>query len=329
MFGTVQRMVRRSSIILVAAWLAVVCGVGVALASDGEAAAASAGVAATGAPWWVWPLLLLAVCFLLGVVSVLAGVGGGVLFVPIVGGFFPFGLDFVRGAALVMGVAGTLSAGPRLLRQGLADFRLAAPLALVASCSSMAGAMIGLLLPEDVANIALGVTILAIVVILLLTRNPEYPEVPEADALSQALRITGVYHEAATGRDIPWKVHRTPVGLLLFVAVGMIAGMFGLGAGWASTPVLNLVMGVPLKVAVSTSSFLISITGTSAAWVYINRGAVLPVLVVPSVIGVMLGARLGVRLLARAKPSSIRSVVAGLLLFSGVRALLKGLGVWN
>jgi len=38
--------------------------------------------------WWIWPLALFAVCFAIGVVAVLAGVGGGVLFVPIVGSFY-------------------------------------------------------------------------------------------------------------------------------------------------------------------------------------------------------------------------------------------------
>ena len=32
--------------------------------------------------------------------------GGGVLFVPIVGGFFPFNIDFVRGAGLLVALAG-------------------------------------------------------------------------------------------------------------------------------------------------------------------------------------------------------------------------------
>jgi len=51
--------------------------------------------------WWIWPLALFAVTFAIGVVAVLGGVGGGVLFVPIVGSFFPFHLDFVRGAGLL------------------------------------------------------------------------------------------------------------------------------------------------------------------------------------------------------------------------------------
>jgi len=78
-------------------------------------------------PWWAWPLLLFAVAFLLGIVAVIGGIGGGVLFVPIVGGFFPFHLDFVRGAGLLLALSGSLSAGPALLRGGLASLRLAMP----------------------------------------------------------------------------------------------------------------------------------------------------------------------------------------------------------
>ena len=54
--------------------------------------------------WWIWPVALFAVTFALGIVAVVAGIGGGVLFVPIVAGFFPFHLDFVRGAGLLLAV---------------------------------------------------------------------------------------------------------------------------------------------------------------------------------------------------------------------------------
>jgi uncharacterized membrane protein YfcA len=180
-----------------------------------------------------------------------------------------------------------------------------------------------------VVNTFLGLTILGIVVIMLTAKKSEYPEVKKADALSQALKIYGVYYEPTTGKEIEWKVHRTPLALLLFVVIGIMAGMFGLGAGWANVPVLNILMGVPLKVAVSTSKFLLSITDTSAAWIYLNSGAIIPMIVVPSIIGIMLGSIVGVRMLAIAKPKIIRWVVIGLLAFSGLRALLKGLGIWT
>src|SRR5258706_7913068 len=107
-------------------------------------------------PWWVWPIALAAVGFLIGVVAVLAGIGGGVLFVPIVGSFFPFHLDFVRGAGLVLALAGTLAASPLLLRAGLANLRLVMPLALAGSVASLPGAVLRLALPTDIVPTALG-----------------------------------------------------------------------------------------------------------------------------------------------------------------------------
>ena len=296
-----------------------------ALALPLDASAADA----TEVPWWVWPLGLFVVTFLLGIVAVLGGVGGGVLFVPIVGGFFPFHLDFVRGTGLMLALSGALSAGPGLLRIGLASMRLAMPLALVGSITSIAGAMAGLALPTNVVQIALGATILAIAVLMWTAKKSERPESGPPDRIAEALRIHGIFHDPAANEDVKWHVHRTPLGLAMFAGIGFMAGMFGLGAGWANVPVLNLLMGAPLKVAVSTSGLMLSVIDTSAAWVYINRGAVLPMMMVPSILGVMLGAKIGGRMLRTATAETVRRIVIGLLLVAGARAFAKGTGLWN
>ncbi|HEX8980836.1 MAG TPA: sulfite exporter TauE/SafE family protein [Parasulfuritortus sp.] len=290
-------------------------------------AATGAPAAASTMPWWAWPLMLFVVCFFLGIVAVPAGVGGGVLFVPIVGGFFPFNLDFVRGGGLMVALASALAASPGLLRLGLASLRLALPLSLLVAISQIIGAMIGLLLPAAIAQTSLGVIILGIVFLMLTAKKADVPGIQKADPLSAALRINGLFHDTAHNKDIEWLVHRTPQALLTFVFIGVLAGMFGLGAGWANVPTLNLLMGVPLKVAAGSSSLILSMT-SSAAWVYINQGAILPIIVVPSIIGMMMGAMIGVRLLKVVKASVIRKMVIAMLLFAGVRALLKGLGIW-
>jgi hypothetical protein len=297
-----------------------------ALAADVPSAGAPDGGGAVA--WWIWPLALFVVCFALGIVAVPAGVGGGVLFVPIVGGFFPFHLDFVRGAGLLVALASALAAGPNLLRVGLADLRLALPLAALASASSIVGALVGLALPSAMVQTALGVTILAIVALMVSAKKSEFPEVPAPDRLSAALAIHGVFHDVSRGENIHWQVRRTPLGLVLFTGIGVLAGMFGLGAGWANVPVLNLVMGAPLKVSAGTSSFILSLVDSSAAWVYLNQGAVLAIVAVPSVAGMMLGARIGARLLTVLKASVVRRLVLALLTVAGLRALLKGLGIW-
>lgn len=277
--------------------------------------------------WWVWPLGLFFITFVMGIVAIPAGVGGGVLFVPIVSSFFPFNLDFVRGAGLMIALSGSLAAGPGLLKKGLADLRLAMPVALIASIFSIVGAAVGLALPTNIVQLGLGTAILAIVVVMIMAKKSEYPTVAKSDSLSAALRITGIYHEDSTKQDVNWNIHRTPIGLVLFAFIGFMAGMFGLGAGWANVPVLNLVLGAPLKLSVATSSFLLSITDTSAAWIYINKGAILPIVVAPSIAGMMLGAFVGAKLLTKARPAVIRYAVIVMLLLSGGRALLKGFGI--
>ncbi len=283
---------------------------------------------ASATAWWIWPLALFALCFVLGVLAVPAGVGGGVLFVPIVSGFFPFHLDFVRSAGLLVALAGALAAAPGLLRGGLADLRLAMPLALVASATSIVGALVGLALPVAVVQTALGVAILGIVAVMWRAGRSEFPVVAQPDRWSQALGIHGVFYDAARGHAVEWRVHRTPLGIALFALIGMLAGMFGLGAGWANVPALNLVMGAPLRLSAGTSGLILAIVDSSAAWVYINKGALLMLIAAPSVIGMMLGARIGAGLLETVDAAVIRRLVIFILLFAGLRALGRGSGVW-
>jgi len=301
--------------------------------SSCPAAAAAAEQVTAGAAnqaWWFWPIILFFFCLVLGILAVMAGVGGGVLYVPLVSGFFPFHIDFVRGVGLMVALAGALAAGPGLLRRNLANLRLALPVALIASTFSIMGAMLGLYLSSlnpDIIQVCLGVTIVGIAILLLVSKNTEKPVVNKQDAIGLALGLRGAYWDDGARESVEWKTHRTLLGLFMFILVGLLAGMFGLGAGWANVPVLNLLMGAPLKISVATSKFLLSITDTSAAWIYMNRGCVIPLIAVPSIVGLMLGSLIGVKILAVAKPKMIRYMVIAVLFFAGLKAIDKGLGL--
>lgn len=290
-----------------------------------QAAAPSLGASL---PWWFWPAALFFSCFLMGMLAVPAGIGGGTLFVPIVGSFFPFHLDFVRGTGLMVALASALAAAPSLMRGGLGSLRLALPMAVLASASSIFGALLGLAMPVALVQMLLGGLILGIVALMFVSKKSEFPQVARPDALSQALALHGVFWDGATQRAVGWQVHRTVPGLLVFLGIGVLAGLFGIGAGWANVPAFNLLMGAPLKVAAGSSGLVLSLVDSAAVWVYITQGAVLPMIAVPSVMGMMLGARIGARLLHSLPGAVIRRLVIGVLLFAGARALLKGAGGW-
>ena len=261
------------------------------------------------AAWWVWPLALFCLTFVLGIVAVIAGVGGGVLFVPIVASFFPFHLDYVRGAGLVLALTGTLAASPTLLRSGLANLRLVLPLAVGGSICSLAGAVLGFALPVSIVQTALGVIIIGVAVLIWVAKGVD--GVPGMDPAR-----------------FDWRSRRGVLGLASFGGIGFVGGLFGLGAGWANVPVLNLVMGLPLKLAVGTSGLAISLINSSAAWVYIGRGALLPAVAMPSILGVMLGSRIGARLLHGMSSVMVRRIVIWVLALAGARALARGVGIW-
>ena len=275
-------------------------------------------------PWWAWALILFGFTILLGVIAVIGGVGGGVLFVPIVSALFPFHFDFVRGAGLLVALCGALSAAPRLLRGGMASIRLGLPLALIGSAASIGGASLGLMLPTSIVELLLGVSIVGIATLMIVAPGGSHAQL-RRDPIALALGIRGNYYDTSVGHRVEWTVHRTGWALVAYIGIGIIGGMFGLGAGWANVPTLTLLMGAPIKVAVATSGYIMTLNSSAAAWVYLNGGAVLGLITVPSIAGMMIGTRIGARLLPHVRPRVIRRIVTILLVAAGLRSMIAGL----
>ena len=296
-------------------------------ASSWAAEAAKGG----GLPWWAWPVILFAFTFIIGLIAPMSGVGGGVLFVPLSTAFFPFSVDFIRGAGLIMALTSALSSSPQLIRQGLANIKVMAPVVCVSMVTSILGGIVGLWITNAFPSgkyyitIALGVVLFIIFVVMLTSKRVEFPEVKEQDGLSKKLGLSGSWFEPTLDKVVEYKITRLPVGIIFFALVGFIAGMFGLGAGWANVPVLNLLMGAPIKVATSTSMAIIAVNDAAAAWIYIAKGAVLPLIVVPSVVGISIGSRIGAKLAVKAKPIFVKYLVMAIMLLAATLNIVKGL----
>jgi len=101
--------------------------------------------------------------------------------------------------------------------------------------------------------------------------------------------------------------------------VGLLSGGFGLGAGWALVPVLNLVASLPLRVAVATSASTFVLA--DAAGFLACSHALVPAVAAPLALEAHLGSWLGLRLRVRV----LRWVVAGVLAVAGVQLVLRGL----
>jgi len=284
------------------------------------------------AAWWFWPLFLFIFTLVIGIISPVSGVGGGVLYVPLATVLTPFSVDFIRGAGLVMAVVSALSSVPYLLKKGLANIRLYAVIAPIMVITSVIGGIVGLWVSNAIPNgksyvkLLLGIIILLVFFIMITSKRLEFPEVRDEDVdnWSRKLGMVGEWYEPSLDRIVQYKIKNLPVGMFMFGVIGFVAGMFGLGAGWANVPLLNLVMGAPIKVATATSMLIIT-ANAPAIGIYLAKGAILPVVVVPSILGITIGARIGAKVAEVIRPAFVRWLVIGVLFLAGVLNIIKGL----
>lgn len=276
----------------------------------------------------------LAISIVIGIIAVLGGVGGGVVFTPLMMGFTPIDSFIIRGTGLLVALAGSLVAARPFLKRGLANMRLL----LLAGVPYSIFAVIGALLAgyinetagetgEAIIRLSLGILIMGIAALILFGgRKVEYPEVKSTDSITERLALSTSYYEQSLGKVIHYRVKRAPIGIVIFCFVGLVSGLFGLGAGWAMVPTLNLAMLAPLKVAAASSKVLIGIGDTAAVWPYIKGGAIFALFAVPCVLGMVIGTIIGAKLMIKIKAGFVRWLIIAIMAGAGIKLILDGVG---
>ncbi len=89
-------------------------------------------------------------------------------------------------------------------------------------------------------------------------------------------------------------------------------------------PLLNLVMGVPLKIATATSSYMIGITAATASIIYLVRGDVDLYKAAVIILGIFFGSRLGALISYRINILTLRLLFVAILLYTAYKMILRG-----
>ena len=260
-----------------------------------------------------------------GVLGSMLGLGGGIVIVPVFTLLLGLPIHTAIGASLVAVVANASAAATVHLTTRLTNIRLAFVLATVTAAGALIGGLVGTSLAAPWLTGVFGVT-LAVVGIVMFLRpeiSPAERSVPFAPQGSTDL--DGEYFDPASQARIAYHPVALRGGLPLSFLAGNIAGMLGLGGGIVQVPLMNLIMGLPIKAAAATSSHIISLTATAGAVVYLARGFIDPVITAVTVVGVYLGARTGARLAQVLPAVIIKRVFSVVLLYTAVRMLVIAL----
>jgi uncharacterized membrane protein YfcA len=261
---------------------------------------------------------------LAGLIGAVFGLGGGILIIPFLTLVEGVPVPYAIGASIVSVVATSSASAATYVQDRLTNLRLGMFLEVGTVLGAITGAFVAGFLAPSILFVLFGLMLIYASAIMIAGRRIDFPSGVVPDRTAQKLRLGSEYFDPATGVTSRYEVTNTLRTLGISGIAGIVSGLLGVGGGIISVPTMNLLSKVPVKVASATSNFMIGVTAAASSTVYFVRGDVQPLLVAPLMIGVVIGAAFGTRLLRRTPPLKVKLLFAILLITISVLMILKG-----
>ena len=285
----------------------------------------------------LWLLAFFLISFAIAMVAVIAGIGGGVIFTPVMMAFTPVNSLVIRATGLIVAMFSGLISTGIFMKKGLGNLKMAVTLTVSQGLGALIGAQSAIVAAsafgdtgEGVLRIALGCILVAVAVYFFVGgKKLEWPNIQKVDAVTKWMGLEHTYYEESDDKVYSYKITRILLGLVLVFGVGFLGGFFGMGAGWAITPVQNLGLGVPLKVAAANSGIILGMVDCVAVWPYMLAGGIIPLFVLPWLSGQVVGSYLGALALVKARVTVVRFILIGIMIFTSFGLVTDGLAKLN
>ncbi len=245
----------------------------------------------------------------IGFVSAIAGIGGGVLVVPFL--ILVLGIDVKVAVAtsLLCVIVTSSSAASVYLKEGLIDIKALANLEPSTALGAIVGAYITLTAPPHLIKLALGTLLMYVSLTMIksvISKRVTQPVVSE-DGTSKLRRLLGA--------------------LTAFIA-GLSSGTLGIGGGVIKVPIMNLILKVPIRAAVATSSLMVGLTASAGELPYLIRGLTDPLLALVISAGILPGAILGAKSMKHLRPKYVKIIFSAILLYVATQLIITSVSRW-
>ena len=291
-----------------------------------------------------------------GAFGALLGLGGGVLIVPLLTLGFGLPLREAVGASLVCVIVTSSAAASVYLQRDVANLRLGMTLEMFTAIAAMAGGLVAFLVPDRLLAVMFAALLMYVALTMVRARdardNRDAGGAPNGrdsghtsgrpngdssgevspEAAERAERPSGGAEPAGSGGLMAslsgpgYRVRNLGRGVLGSLLAGVVSALFGVGGGIVKVPVMNLIMGVPIRVATATSNLMIGVTASAGALIYLFRGGIDPYVAAPTALGVFAGASLASRLSDRVDLGILRLLFVAVLVITAAQMALRGFG---
>jgi hypothetical protein len=269
-------------------------------------------------------LLLILLALVAGFIGALLGLGGGIVLVPGLTLLFGCNVKVAIATSLMSVIATSSAAATVYVSERFTNIRLGMTLELATTTGALMGGVLAVFVSGRYLYFLFAAVLVYAAASMLRGRGTAAEEAVTQPASSG---LSAEFVDPASRKTVSYGVSAMPAGMLGSTAAGILSGMLGIGGGIVKVPLMNLVMGVPMKAAIATSNFMIGVTAAAGAFFYWTRGLTEPAVTAPSVIGVLVGARIGTRVAGRARTRALSLAFVVLLVITAVQMVLRGFGI--
>jgi len=275
-------------------------------------------------------VLVLIFSFLAGLFGSMLGLGGGFILVPALTLGLGIDIRIAISASLIGIIANSTTTSVNYLKEGFTNVNLGLVLAIATSSGAIIGAFIAVFIEKEALTFlfAIVLIIIAIFMKVRLEKAPAPENKKNTKTEKMNLKLSGEFFDKVANRKVSYKVRNLKGGMGAGFLAGNLSGILGVGGGVVNVPVMNLWMSVPLKVAIATSSFMIGITAATGAFVYYSFGYMSSIAAVLVVIGIIIGAYTGSRLVPKIKTKLLRNIFIVVTIIISILMFTKAFGLY-
>ncbi|RYD91641.1 MAG: sulfite exporter TauE/SafE family protein [Sphingobacteriales bacterium] len=260
--------------------------------------------------------------FAAGLLGSLTGLGGGFVIIPLLTLGLNVDLHYAIGASLVSAIATSSGAAAAYVKEGITNMRLGIFLEIATTIGAFMGAVLAVYIAAHYIAVLFGIILIFSAVISLRKKSNEISL--NKSYLASKLKLNGSYPEG--DQNIDYTISNVAGGFFMMIFAGIISGIIGIGSGALKVVVMDGIMRIPFKVSTTTSNFMIGVTAAASAVVYLQRGYIDPGICMPVVIGVVLGALTGSKILVNTTSSVwLKWLFAVIILLLAVQMIYAGL----
>ena len=232
-------------------------------------------------------------------ISSMIGMGGGVLYVSIL---LAFGFPFYQAAAISIFIIMSLSISSSLVyyRVQLVNWKLALIIEPLTAIMSLIGGYYSSFIRIKELQILF-------ILVLIVSGYFMIKSIKEIQDKFINERKWG-YWLRKFGEE-EYSVNLL-IGLPLTALAGIMAGLLGIGGGIIKVPLMVLLLGVPMKIAVGTSCFMVGITALFGFWGHFFAGHFEPKMALILALVVFAGAQAGSRISLKVDKIFLKKIYA-------------------